>query len=108
MRSRIVTFFISFLVWVLLCYSLDWQHILTGFLVAFLTAWLIGDMFTDYPKKWLQPKRYLWFVVYIILFIKECVKANIDVALRVLNPRLPIKPGVVKVKTSLRTETALT
>jgi multicomponent Na+:H+ antiporter subunit E len=34
--------------------------------------------------------------------------ANIDVAYRVLHPALPIKPGIVKVKTSLKTDTALT
>ncbi len=34
--------------------------------------------------------------------------ANIDVAYRVLHPNLPIKPGIVKVKTNLKTDTALT
>jgi len=32
----------------------------------------------------------------------ELLKSNIDVALRVINPRLPINPGIVKVKTSLK------
>jgi multicomponent Na+:H+ antiporter subunit E len=38
----------------------------------------------------------------------ECLKANIDVALRVLNPTLPINPGIVKVKTTLKSDTGLT
>ncbi|MCM8783246.1 MAG: Na+/H+ antiporter subunit E [Candidatus Omnitrophica bacterium] len=108
MRSRLITFFISFIIWIMLSFKFDWQHVLTGLLVAFLVSFLMGDMFTGSPHKWLQPKRYFWFLVYIFIFIKECVKANLDVAFRVLNPRLPINPGIVKVKTKLKTETALT
>jgi multicomponent Na+:H+ antiporter subunit E len=36
------------------------------------------------------------------------IKANLDVAYRVIHPKLPIKPGIVKVKTKLRSEAALT
>jgi multicomponent Na+:H+ antiporter subunit E len=35
-------------------------------------------------------------------------KANIDVAYRVSHPNLPIRPGIVKVKTSLKSDTGLT
>lgn len=108
MRSRIITFLISFILWLLLSFSFDWQHLLMGIIVALLAAYLIGDMFTDSPYKWFEPKRYLWFFVYVFVFAWECIKANIDVAIRVLHPRLPINPGIVKVKTILKTETALT
>ena len=33
-------------------------------------------------------------------------KANIDVAYRVLHPERPIKPGIVKIKTTLTTDIA--
>jgi multicomponent Na+:H+ antiporter subunit E len=36
------------------------------------------------------------------LFI-EIIKANLDVALRVIKPVIPINPGIVKVKTKLKT-----
>ncbi|MFH1407197.1 MAG: Na+/H+ antiporter subunit E, partial [Candidatus Omnitrophota bacterium] len=42
------------------------------------------------------------------MFLWECLKANIDVALRVLHPKLPINPGIVKVKTTLKSDTGLT
>ncbi|GAG73932.1 unnamed protein product [marine sediment metagenome] len=42
------------------------------------------------------------------MFLWECFKANLDVAYRVLHPRLPINPGIVKVRTKLTTDTALT
>ena len=38
--------------------------------------------------------------VYAIWLIKEIVLANIDVARRVLDPRLPIRPRLIRVKAS--------
>ncbi len=108
MRSRLVTFFISFITWELLSFSLDWQHLLVGFFVSLLVALTMGDMFTKSAHKWFSIRRYFWFVVWIFIFAWECLKANLDVACRVLNPRLPIKPGIIKIKTNLKTETALT
>ena len=108
MHSRIVTFFISFILWELLSFSLDWQHLVIGLLVSFIVALMMGDMFTDQAHKWFSPKRYFWFIVFMLVFIWECLKANIDVALRILKPRMPINPGIVKIKTNLKTETGLT
>jgi multicomponent Na+:H+ antiporter subunit E len=36
--------------------------------------------------------------------IKEICKANIDVALRVVRPVIPIKPGIVRVSTKLESK----
>jgi multicomponent Na+:H+ antiporter subunit E len=36
------------------------------------------------------------------------IKANFDVAYRVLHPRLPINPGLVKIKTGLKSEVSKT
>jgi len=53
--------------------------------------------------------RYWYFFVYYLpRFVWECFKANVDVAYRVSHPKMPINPGIVKVKTSLKTDTALT
>jgi len=107
-RSKIITFAVSFLIWLLLTFSLDWQHLVAGLFVCLLVALTMGNMFTKSAYKWLSPRRYLWFVIYIFVFAWECFKANLDVACRVLNPRLPINPGIVKVKTILKTEMGLT
>jgi len=42
------------------------------------------------------------------VFVWECLKANIDVTYRVIHPDIPINPGIVKVKTSLKSDTGLT
>jgi multicomponent Na+:H+ antiporter subunit E len=47
-------------------------------------------------------------MVYLVVFIWACIKANFDVAYRVLHPAMPIRPGIVKVKTTLKSEFART
>ena len=107
-KSQIILFIISFAVWTFLTWPLDYQHIIIGILVSALTSFITGDMFVRRPHVFKSLSRYLWFGYYIPLFIWECIKANIDVAYRVGHPDLPINPGIVKVKTTLKSDTALT
>ena len=53
-------------------------------------------------------KRFAWFLYYVMVFILGCLRANVDVAYRVIHPSLPIRPGTVKVKTGLTSDIALT
>lgn len=108
MNSRIILFILAFFVWALLNWLPDWQHLLAGVFVAALVTYLTGDMFVERPHLFKHNRRYLWFLYYIPVFLWEMIKANIDVAYRVIHPELPIKPGIVKVKTSLKSDIALT
>lgn len=109
MKSRIVLFLVAFLVWSLLSWPPDWQHLLVGIFAAFFVSFLTGDLFIKRPHLLKHPLRYWYFIVYYLpVFLWECLKANIDVAYRILHPALPINPGIVKVKTSLKTDTSLT
>lgn len=108
MKSKIILFIIGFIVWMLLSWPPDVQHALVGIFVAALATAIAGDLFVRRAHHFTQGSRYLWFGYYVVLFLWECVRANIDVARRVLNPRLPINPGIVKIKTSLKSETGLT
>jgi multicomponent Na+:H+ antiporter subunit E len=107
-KSRIVFFFVVFAMWLLLSYALDWQHLVIGAAVAFLVSLLTGDMFVTRPHVLKNPGRYLWFGYYIPVFIWECLKANFDMAYRVIHPNLPITPGIVTVKTKLKSDVGLT
>ncbi len=109
MKSKIVLFLVAFLVWTFLNWVPDWQHLVVGIFIAGFVAYLTGDLFITRPHLLKHPLRYWYFFVYYLpLFFWECLKANLDVAYRVLHPKTPINPGIVKVKTSLKTDTALT
>jgi len=108
LKSKIVTFSIALLVWVLLTATLEPVSLIAGMIVAFLVMLSSADFFTDYPNKWFEPKRYFYFFKFLAIFLWECILANFDVAFRVMQPKMPINPGIVKVKTRLKTEMALT
>ncbi|MGD9015385.1 MAG: Na+/H+ antiporter subunit E [Candidatus Omnitrophota bacterium] len=108
MKSRIILFFLGLLVWLGLCWPINLPHILVGILVAGFVSFMTGDLFVKRPYVFKHASRYLWFIYYLPMFIWECVKANIDVAYRVIHPNRPINPGIVKVKTSLKSDTGLT
>lgn len=108
MTGRVVLFILGFLVWTTLSWPVDFQNITVGLVVAAFVAILTGDMFIKRPHHFRQISRYLWFAYYIPLFLWECLKANIDVAGRVLSPNIPLNPGIVKIKTSLKSDTGLT
>lgn len=109
MKSRIILFILAFLAWCFLNWMPDWQHLTVGFFISFFVAWMTGDLFIKRPQLLKHPHRWFYFIfIYVPRFLWECFMANIDVAYRVLHPALPINPGIVKVKTSLKTDTALT
>ncbi|MBU1523142.1 MAG: Na+/H+ antiporter subunit E [Candidatus Omnitrophica bacterium] len=109
MGSKIILFLAAFLVWSVLSWVPDFQHLIVGVFVAALVAFLTGDLFVSRPYILKRPRRYWYFIAhYLPVFLWEMIKANIDVAYRVLHPDLPINPGIVRVKTSLKSDTALT
>jgi len=46
----------------------------------------------------------LRLITYIPWLVWKCIKANIDVALRIVNPSLPISPRLISVRASQRTD----
>lgn len=107
-KSRIILFILALFIWILLNWRPDWQHVAVGIFVAALVSYITGDMFVQRPYLFKHIERYIWFLYYIPVFLWEMIKANLDVAYRVAHPNLPINPGIVKVKTSLKSDTGLT
>ena len=108
MKIRLLLFIIAFLIWTLLSWSLDLEHIIVGILVGILVSFFTCDIFSGNPRVFRDPGRYLWFLYYIPVFIWECIKANIDGAYRVTHPDIPMNPGIVKIKTGLKSDVGLT
>ncbi len=102
----IIYFIIGFCFWLLLTLSVNLDHLIAGVIVVLLGTIIFGGYFTDKPVKFLQLHRLFWFIIYIPFFIWYMFKANIDVAYRVLHPQRPIKPGIVKIRTTLKTNIA--
>lgn len=101
---KIIQFAVLFILWLLLTWSLDWQDIAVGLIFSLITVLLLSDIFLQKVTRLVNPIRIFWFIIYIPCLLWEIIKANFDVAYRVLHPALPIHPGIVKVKTTLKTD----
>jgi len=108
MKARAILFVLALVIWALLNWVPDWQHMVVGVFVSAFVAYITGDMFVQRPHLFAHVQRYMWFFYYIPVFLWEMIKANIDVAYRVSHPNLPIRPGIVTVRTSLKSDTGLT
>jgi len=117
MKNRLAFFLVAFVTWGLLTWIpelvttrvLDGQHVVAGLAAALIVALLTGNLAVSRPGILKHPHRYWhFFAEYVPVFVWEVIKANLDVAYRVLHPRLPVNPGIVKIKTSLKSDIALT
>ncbi len=101
MKKFFSTFIFCFLVWILLA-GISPPELILGAAISIVLALLIAK-FTDISIGWKTPVQIVLFtVLYIPVFLYELVKSNIDVLFRVLNPKLPINPGFVKVKSEIK------
>lgn len=101
MSKFIGTTVIMFIPWVLLT-GFDPAELVLGAVVAMVIAGIISKSL-DYsfgPGSIIGALRFL--LVYVPVFLWELVKANIDVAFRVLSPQLPINPGFVRIPTGIK------
>lgn len=94
-------FGVVFLVWWLLVGSLALQELVAGLVVAAGVTLLYGRRLAIFTGFRLVPAAPLYILFYLGHFLVAMVKANLDLARRVLSPSLPIHPGFVEVRTKL-------
>jgi len=68
---------------------------------------ILAYLFTRKRGAWrdirYSPKRVYHFILYTGVFVIELVRANISLMRCVFAPRIVIKPGIVRIKTRLKT-----
>jgi|WetSurMetagenome_2_1015567.scaffolds.fasta_scaffold482165_2 multicomponent Na+:H+ antiporter subunit E len=107
-RSRIIVFILSFLVWLALTSFWDIQEIVAGLFLSLIVSFIAGHILITTPPGKNQFKKFIISIKYFFIFFREMIKANLHVAYIVIHPKLPIKPGIVKIKTSLTKDSART
>lgn len=106
--KRILLFILSFAIWSLLTWVPGGTELIMGAVISLFITAVFGDIvYVDYAN-FFKIRHFFYFLYYIPVFTFAVIKANIDVAYRVLHPKLPISPGIVKIKTGLKREASLT
>lgn len=110
---RLVYFMLAFIVWVFLTWPfvegrIDIQVVIAGLIASLIVAILFHEILPQEHIVFISPIRIFWALVYIPVFFYYVIKANLDVVYRALHPRMPINPGIVKIKTNLKTQSGIT
>jgi len=110
---RLIYFVLAFVIWILLTWpfvdgNIDLQVAIAGLIASVIVAVMFHEILPKEHHIFISPVRIFWILVYIPVFFYYMMKANLDVVYRALHPKMPIKPGIVKIKTTLKTESGIT
>ena len=110
---RLIYFVLAFIVWTLLTWpfvegKIDLQVVIAGLISSAVVALIFHEILPKEHHIFISPVRIFWFLVYVPVFFYYVVMANFDVVYRALHPKMPIKPGIVKIKTNLKTDSGIT
>jgi len=105
---RLIYFVLAFIIWMLLTWRIDAQVISAGLIASAIVALLFHEILPKEHLVFISPIRIFWALVYVPVFFYYMIKANFDVVYRALHPKMPIKPGIVKIKTNLKTQSGIT
>jgi len=96
-----LVFFACLGIWLLLVGNLSTAEVLTGGLIAALVSVVFTRRLSIFSGFRLTPLAPYYMAVYMLHFSVALVRANLDLAHRVLSPSLPINPALVRIKTRL-------
>ena len=103
------TFILCYLLWIALTWSLNEKELIVGAVISLIVACLTARIFihTD-PFYLYNPVRFFKFVYYgLVVLMSEIIKANWDMAKRVLDPKLPTNPGFMRIPAKADSEYGL-
>jgi multicomponent Na+:H+ antiporter subunit E len=110
---RLIYFVLAFFIWIVATWpfidgKIDLQVVVAGLIVSFIIAILFHEILPKEHHVFISPVRVFWALVYLPVFFYYVIKANFDVVYRALHPKMPINPGIVKIKTILKTDSGIT
>ncbi len=84
------------LFWIVITSSIQLQQLLLGGVLAFLVAWFNNDLFfREDERSVLNFSTIMLYFRYLVHLLGAIVVANMQVVAIVLDPKMPISPGMV-------------
>jgi len=103
-KSHLIAFCSALLLWLLLLDSWSLAEVVTGVVVSSVVVLASANRLAVLDGIRLTPTAVLSLLSYLLLFFITLIRANLDMARRVVSPSLPINPGLVEIDTELRSE----
>ena len=102
LRDTAVLFVTLMLFWLMLSGKLDADVLIVGAVASLIIALLYRDGLSFFTEFRFTPQAIVAGFRYYGYFLQELFKSNLKMAAIVLSPSLPITPGIVKVRTRLK------
>lgn len=107
--TTIVVSVFVFITYILYSGSITMFEVLSGTIIALVLGIMFSSLVVQKPVKVIKLSRWLYLVIYAIkYFLIYETRAHIDVITRILHPKLPVNPAVVKVPFYVDTDYAIT
>jgi len=106
LKNFLYLFLFLMLVWLALTSTVNLQELTAGIIISLILSLVLSKNYLELGLPPLSIKRIFFSIVYILVLLLEIVRANFDVAYRVIHPKMPIKPGIVTIKTGLKQDIA--
>jgi multicomponent Na+:H+ antiporter subunit E len=90
------------LIWVIANGTLALDTLITGVVITAAIALAFASFARVYSVIRWSPKVIIYYLMYLGVFLLELTKANLNVMRLVFSPRIDITPGIVEIKTELK------
>lgn len=90
------------LIWMIANGTLAFDVLITGIVISAAIALAFASFARVYSVIRWSPKVILYYLMYLAVFLIELTRANLNVMRLVFSPRIDIEPGIVEIKTSLK------
>ena len=97
LKNALLPILIAFVVYIIFSGSVSYYDILTGIVISVVAGILFSEVLVSNAGKSLNPVRLAYLIKYAFyyFFVAE-VLAHKDVIKRILDPKMPINPGIVR------------
>lgn len=90
------------LIWLIANGTLAQNTVIAGVVISAVIALAFAAFSRVYSVIRWSPVVIYYYLLYLIAFLVELVKANINVMLVVFSPRINIRPAIIEIKTGLK------
>lgn len=100
---------LAFVLYIVYTGSIRLYDIITGSIVAIIVGGIFAQLLIKDWRKSLDPRRGIELAKYLVrYFLVDEVKAHVEVIKLGFSPKMPIKPGIVRIPIHSRSEYAIT
>lgn len=103
--KHLPTFLLFFIFWVVITNRLTPDYIILGIIISLLSIFIFGKEFPILQVN-ISFRRLIYILYYLVFLLKEITLSSLKVGYSILQPKITVKPALIKCKTNLNNKLA--